>query len=101
MNVPPTQLPRGWMWAYYLDGIAHALRLTSMAQFDCAAAPCPTFPVIDDGAVFVTNPYDFMSSRLETTFATRWESAGWLILITAGIQLAGVLVTRFVNHQKR
>lgn len=82
LQIPPAQLPPGWKWLYSIDGVAQYLRLSSMAQFDCAVEPCPTFFASDTGIPFSTNPYAYMSGRLETSFAQRWDGAGYLVLIT-------------------
>lgn len=83
MQIPPSQLPPGWKWLYSIDGVAQYLRLASMAQFDCSGAPCPSFYANDVGIPFVTNPYTYISGRLETDVASRWNGAGYLVLITA------------------
>lgn len=83
LQIPPSQLPPGWKWLYSIDGVAQYLRLSAMSQFDCADAPCPTFLAVDAGPAFSTNPYSYISGRLESDAAARWNGAGYLVLITA------------------
>jgi hypothetical protein len=62
---------------------------------------CPTFVVSDNGATYPATPYSFAAARLDTTFAQRWQSAGWLLLISFVFNVLAVIAYRRVNHMKR
>ena len=92
----------GWAFMYYLDGLAHILRLEALPVFFCAGADCPTVNIVaPDGTQQQLFTYDYVSGRLGMTYERRWEALGWTVLIIAFFRVLSILAYRKVNHTRR
>lgn len=104
LQIPPANLAQGWMFLYVTDGVAWALRLNSMTQFDPSvdrnnvlfSAPNPV-----TGTFGPISAYNYVSQSLVYTFEQRWQAIGWLALIFTFFNLLAILGYRFVDHNKR
>lgn len=102
INIPPSDLAKGWIWLFDINGLSKLLQFNSMVQFNCDVAPCPQVAyTTNSGQLDVQTPLQWASARLTTSTETQWNSLGWLVLITVVFYILGGLGYAKIVHQKR
>ena len=100
------QMPRGWIWIYYMDWIPKALNAITVDQFSCAhsAANCRTYPptLLPSGELqYGLNAETYIRAYLDSGSLGYWGWIGWQLLTLAVFRCLIVLAIWRVRHITR
>lgn len=90
-------IPRGWVWLYYLNPLPKGFAALVVQQYQCDGADCPTVDTIEFGTV---SKSDLAGSYVSSSDPWQFLYLGWLVLTIAVIQILVAAVVQKVVHQK-
>ena len=96
INISVNMLPSGWKWFYYCSGLAHALRLFLLPQYEGDTLLVP----INGGSTFETREA-FAEYQLGLAAKDKWQAFGALACIVFVVWALMVIFYVKINHQKR
>jgi ABC-type multidrug transport system permease subunit len=91
-------MPRGWIWAYYLTPLGKGLIAIGTSQYDCTGTSCPTMITYYGVKVFKR---DYVSDFVHSNYGVYGDYIGWLALTVVGMRVAVYLAMHYINFLHR
>jgi len=100
--VPKNQIPKFWIWLYYLSPFRYSLNAIGASQFYCEGENCPTISATL-GSQHVSNIplWSYIQSTYNFDYEQRWLDVGVLIIFIVGFRVAAYLGLKYVKHIDR
>lgn len=105
--IRPTDIPKGWIWMYYINPVPKALIGICASQFECIRHADNTTSgygcgMITDPVTGLKTPIDtFVQNELDFGYDVKWAMAGWLVLTLFVFRCLVALIVSKVSHITR
>jgi len=107
--IHPADIPKGWLWFYYLNPIPKALIACALPQFQChmdnpydPSSGCPTIQVADlDGNLNTWTVHAYMNNQLDAGYDTYGKQIAFIACFYVFFRLLIAMSLKYINHLKR
>jgi len=100
--VPKDQIPRFWIWLYYISPFRYGLNAICASQFYCEGNNCPTVSAIEgDKRVDGIKLWTFVQDTYNFDYTQRWLDVGVLCAFLVAFRIGAYLGLKYVKHIDR